>query len=175
MKGGGSRYFLQDVNMAVSCMITEGYHEIPGLHILSQTDTVGAGDSMLAGIAASLAAGERPVKAAEFGNFVAGVTVQKLFQTGTASPEEILNIGSDPDYRYHPELASRPWQARYYNDTEIEIVNEIPRNVAITHAIFDHDGTISTLSQGWEEIMEPMMVRAIIGEEDTSFDEYLRQ
>ena len=152
----------------------EGYHKIPGLHILSQIDTVGAGDSMLAGIAASLAAEETPFKSAELGNFVAGVTVQKLFQTGTASPKEILNIGSDPDYRYRPELASRPWQARYYNDTEIEVVNEIPRNVEITHAIFDHDGTISTLRQGWEEIMEPMMVRAIIGEENTTFDEYLR-
>lgn len=152
----------------------EGYHEVPGLQIFSQMDIVGAGDSMLAGISASLAAGENPVTAAELGNFVAGVTVQKLFQTGTASPEEILNIGSDPDYRYRPELASRPWQARYYNNTEIEIVNEIPRNLEITHAIFDHDGTISTLRQGWEEIMEPMMMRAVIGEDDNVVDEPLR-
>ncbi len=152
----------------------EGYHEIPGLQILSQTDTVGAGDSMLAGISAALAAGENPVRAAEFGNFVSGVTVQKLFQTGTASPEEILNIGSDPDYRYRPELAFNPWQARYYNNTEIEIVNAIPQNLEITHAIFDHDGTISTLRQGWEEIMEPMMVRAIIGVDDNTIDEHIR-
>ena len=55
-------------------------------------------DSMLAGLATALAAGAHPVKAAELGNLVAGVTVRKLLQTGTASPEEILDIGSDPEY-----------------------------------------------------------------------------
>ena len=79
-----------------------GEHVIPGLHILNPTDPVGAGDSMLAGIAAALAAGASPREAAEFGNFVAGVTIQKLFQTGTASPEEIRAIGSAPDYVYEP-------------------------------------------------------------------------
>jgi sugar/nucleoside kinase (ribokinase family) len=69
-----------------------GFHNIPGLRITAQTDTVGAGDSMLAGIAAAMAAGKDAVTAAEFGNLVAGVTVQKLFQTGTASPEEILAV-----------------------------------------------------------------------------------
>jgi len=71
-----------------------GFHNIPGLRITTQTDTVGAGDSMLAGIAAAMAAGKDAVTAAEFGNLVAGVTVQKLFQTGTASPEEILAMNS---------------------------------------------------------------------------------
>lgn len=80
-----------------------GFHEIPGLRITAPNDTVGAGDSMLAGIAATLAAGKDAVTAAEFGNLVAGVTVQKLFQTGTASPEEILAIGTNPDYRANPE------------------------------------------------------------------------
>ena len=31
------------------------------------------------------------------------------------------------------------------------------------HAIFDNDGTISTLREGWEKIMEPLMVRTILG------------
>jgi rfaE bifunctional protein kinase chain/domain len=77
-----------------------GSHNIHGLRISTPTDPVGAGDSMLAGIAASLASGATPAQAAGFGNLVAGVTVQKLFQTGTASPEEILKIGTDPEYRY---------------------------------------------------------------------------
>jgi len=82
---------------------------IPGLHIVNPTDPVGAGDSMLAGMAAALAAGRSPAQAAVFGNFAAGVTVQKLFQTGTASPAEILAIGADPDYVYGPvERRSRP-------------------------------------------------------------------
>ena len=74
-----------------------GYHEIRGLNINGPTDTVGAGDSLLAGITAALALGKDAVTAAEFGNLVAGVTVQKLCQTGTASPKEILEIGTSFD------------------------------------------------------------------------------
>ena len=35
---------------------------------------------------------------------------------------------------------------------------------AIKAALFDFDGTLSTLRHGWEEIMEPMMVEFIAGE-----------
>jgi rfaE bifunctional protein kinase chain/domain len=72
-----------------------GIMENPGLLILSRIDTVGAGDSYLAGAAAALAAGYSLEDAAALGTLVAGVTVQKLFQTGTATPEEILAIGQD--------------------------------------------------------------------------------
>jgi rfaE bifunctional protein kinase chain/domain len=146
-----------------------GIHEVPGLQILGRIDTVGAGDSALAGIAASLAAGADPVSAAELGNFAAGVTVKKLFITGTANPGEILAIGANPDYVCNPELADDPRAARFHEDTEIEVVGPAglggpggagPRPV---HAIFDNDGTISTLREGWEKIMEPVMIRSILG------------
>jgi rfaE bifunctional protein kinase chain/domain len=150
-----------------------GIQAVPGLHIIHATDPVGAGDSMLAGIAAALAAGAAPLEAATFGNFVAGVTVQKLFQTGTASPAEILAIGSDPDYVYEPELADDARHAQYVPGTVIEIVAPLTGRRRITHAIFDHDGTISTLRQGWEAVMEPMMIRAILGERYASADETL--
>jgi rfaE bifunctional protein kinase chain/domain len=70
-----------------------GFHEISGLRLTGRVDPVGAGDSMVAGTAAALATGAPLAKAAELGNISAGITVQKLFQTGTASPEEILAIG----------------------------------------------------------------------------------
>jgi len=140
-----------------------GMHEIPGLQILGRIDTVGAGDSALAGIAAALAAGSDPVSAAALGNFAAGVTVKKLFVTGTASPAEILAIGTDPDYVCNPELADDPRAARFHGETEIEIVGPVTAMHRPTHAIFDNDGTISTLREGWERIMEPVMIRAILG------------
>ena len=68
---------------------------MPGLMILSRVDTVGAGDSYLAGAASALAAGYGMAEAATLGTYVAGVTVQKLFQTGTATPEEIMAIRSE--------------------------------------------------------------------------------
>ncbi len=149
----------------------EGLHEVPGLVILTPVDPVGAGDSMVAGIAAALAAGETPLGAAELGNFAAGVTVQQLRQTGTASPQQILAIGTDPDYRYRPDLALSPHRARFLQDTEIELVGPLPPRPAIRHAVFDHDGTISTLRQGWEAVMEAVMLRCILGERYEEIDE----
>ncbi|MEJ5296981.1 MAG: PfkB family carbohydrate kinase [Armatimonadota bacterium] len=150
-----------------------GIEEIPGIQVLSRTDPVGAGDSFLAGAAAALAAGCPPGGAALLGNFAASVTVRKLRQTGTASPAEILEVGSDPDYVYFPELAEDIRRARYLPGTEFEVVTQIPEGFRPTHAIFDHDGTISTLRQGWEEIMEPMMVRAVLGPRFEGADESL--
>ncbi|HZK92566.1 MAG TPA: PfkB family carbohydrate kinase [Prolixibacteraceae bacterium] len=150
-----------------------GISEIPGLMILSKVDTVGAGDSYLAGAASSLAAGYEMETAAQIGSFVAGVTVQKLFQTGTASPEEILRIGTDPDFIFASELAEDKRHANYLPDTEIEIITKWKDKPQIKHAIFDHDGTISTLREGWELIMGPMMIKAILGDKFLDADESL--
>jgi rfaE bifunctional protein kinase chain/domain len=156
------------------CMVADNdrVDSVPGLHIVEQTDPVGAGDSMVAGIAAALAVGCNPLEAATFGNVVAGVTVQKLHQTGTASPDEIRAIGTSPDYVYLPEKADDPRSAVYWQDTEIETVTDrVSGGHQISHAIFDHDGTISVLREGWEKIMEPMMLRAVLGPVYDSADE----
>lgn len=150
-----------------------GIQNIYGLMILSRVDPVGAGDSYLAGAAATLAADYNMKIAAEIGSFVAGVTVQKLFQTGTATPEEIIEIGTDPDYIYNPELADDTRHAHFWKNSEIEIINEWSYALNIQHAIFDHDGTISTLREGWEKIMVPMMMKAIMGKYFQNADEYL--
>jgi len=148
------------------CLVRDedGLHEIAGLLISGPTDPVGAGDAMLSGIAAALAAGSNPEAAAEIGNFAAAVTVRKLYQTGTASPHEILAIGAEPDYRYRPDLASAPGAARLLPGSEIEVVTPLRSAATVRYLLFDNDGTISTLRQGWELVMEPMMVEAVLGE-----------
>jgi sugar/nucleoside kinase (ribokinase family)/phosphoglycolate phosphatase-like HAD superfamily hydrolase len=148
-----------------------GISEVPGLMIISKVDTVGAGDSYLAGAASALAAGYSMETSAHIGTFVAGVTVQKLFQTGTATPEEILKIGQDPDYVYCSELADDIRHARFFEDTEIEIIHAWKEKPRIIHAIFDHDGTISTLREGWELIMAPVMIKAVLGDKYKEADE----
>jgi rfaE bifunctional protein kinase chain/domain len=150
-----------------------GISESPGLMILAKVDTVGAGDSYLAGAASALAAGYSMEIAAKIGTFVAGVTVQKLFQTGTATPEEILEIGMDPDFIHSPELAEDVRKAGYLADSEIEIIHKLTGKLHVTHAIFDHDGTISTLREGWELIMAPMMIKAILGDKFSEADDLL--
>lgn len=82
-------------------------------------------------------------------------------------------MGSNADFIYYPELAQHPRQARYADGTEVELINERLPRLAIRHAIFDHDGTISTLREGWERIMEPMMIKAILGNGHATVDETL--
>ncbi len=153
----------------------EGMHEIPGIQIMNKIDTVGAGDTTISAIALCLAAGIPPADAARFANFAAAVTVQKLYTTGTATAEEILEIAKDVDYNYHPELAEDIRQAQYIPDTEFEVCNpSILLGMGnIKHAIFDHDGTVSTLREGWEKIMEPVMIKAILGDQYLTADKAL--
>ena len=65
---------------------------IPGLKVDQKIDTVGAGDSVSAGIVPTLCClgKDRVVDAAYFGNLVASITITKIDTTGTASPTEIL-------------------------------------------------------------------------------------
>ncbi len=152
-----------------------GIQEVPGIQILKKLDTVGAGDTTSSALALCLAAGVTPYEAAQFANLAAAVTVQKIFQTGTASSEEILDLAPNADYISQPELAEDIRQAQYLPGTEIEIctdVHSLPRG-RIKHAVFDHDGTISTLRQGWEQVMEPVMVKAILGDQYQNAEETL--
>jgi rfaE bifunctional protein kinase chain/domain len=146
-------------------------HEIPALHIVNPTDPVGAGDTSVSAIAAALATGATPLEAAELGNFASAVTVQKLRTTGTASPAEILAVGADPDFVYEPELADDPRLARRAPDSELELVTaDLPRR-GVRHVLFDFDGTISVLRQGWEPVMHDVFLRAILGPRYGSADE----
>jgi rfaE bifunctional protein kinase chain/domain len=144
---------------------------VPGIQVLQQVDPVGAGDAVVSALAAALAAGAPPATAAVLANVAAMITVKKLQTTGTASPAEIMAAAPELNYIFRPELANSPRHARYVAGTEIEIVSEEPTDLAIKHCIFDHDGTLSTLREGWEKIMEPMMLHAILGKQHNSVDE----
>jgi len=169
---------------------------IPGIQTMKNTDPVGAGDTIIAALAASLAVGATYEEAGKIANYAGTVVVQKLRQTGTATGQEILELGSNPipatmtthrrmrvislrdmaDYLYNPELAEDIRKAKYLNNAHIEIVDDNFEKRRIVHAVFDHDGTISTLRQGWENIMGPVMVKAILGEHyhQATEDEYLQ-
>jgi len=174
-RDSGKPVFLTRGNRGILVADGEGLHEIPGIQILKKIDTVGAGDTVISALCVALAAGVKPVEAAEFANYAAAVTVQKLFQTGTASGEEILEVCENADFIHQPELAEDIRQARYLAGTEIELCHpaETLALGRIKHAIFDHDGTISSLRQGWEQIMEPVMVKAILGSRYQTADETL--
>ena len=71
------------------------FTHVPGIPLDSEIDPVGAGDSVSAGLVATLCSlrtsqEAAAVAAAYFGNLVASITVTKIGTTGTASPAEIL-------------------------------------------------------------------------------------
>jgi len=152
-------------------------HLVPGILVFGQTDPCGAGDTTTATLTAALASGATLSEAIEIGNFAAAIVVQKIRQTGTATPDEIITLARECDYVYRPEIAEDIRKSQYWQGSEIEIVNSDLLSGAnpVKHVIFDHDGTISTLRQGWEEIMEPVCVKAILGEHYLDAPEELYQ
>jgi len=68
----------------------ENQIHVPAIRVEGEIDPVGAGDSCTAGIVSALCAGASPEEAAFLGNIVASITVKKIGETGTASPEEVL-------------------------------------------------------------------------------------
>lgn len=133
-----------------------------GLSLLTELDTVGAGDSFFSGFALSLAGGLTIGQALHIGNSVAGVTVQKLHQTGTCSPEELQTIIANRDLTYNadtnPRRVTEPFTMEVITD-----LKSIEKRPALEYAVFDHDGTISVLREGWEEVMEKCMMQAVTG------------
>lgn len=67
-------------------------HLVPAAPVAPPLDTVGAGDSFLSAMTAALAAGASAVEAAQLGHLASAVTIHKLGITGTASPDEILEL-----------------------------------------------------------------------------------
>ena len=65
---------------------------IPAIPSSGPIDIVGAGDSFLAGLAVGYAASRDWVKAAQLGTCCSAVSIRKIGQTGSATPEEIAEI-----------------------------------------------------------------------------------
>ncbi|MGC3955343.1 MAG: PfkB family carbohydrate kinase [Propionicimonas sp.] len=132
----------------------------------SRVDPVGAGDCVTATVATMLAAGAAAHEAGEVANLAAAITVKQLQSTGAhaVSPAAIGEI-AESDRIYAPGLAADATRARIAPGTAFEIVDPagLRRESRFRHAIFDHDGTLSTLREGWEAVMAPMMLKAILG------------
>ena len=152
----------------------DGQYDVPGIELPGLADSVGAGDAALAGFAAGWAAGAAPLEAGLLANHAAAITTRQMQTTGTATPAQLRALGAAPDYVHRPRLAAQPSLARYLPGTNLEIVTDRRITGHIRHAIFDHDGTISTLRHGWEAIMEPMMLKAIMGPRAAGCDDATR-
>ncbi|RLI35844.1 sugar kinase [Candidatus Bathyarchaeota archaeon] len=75
---------------ALLIMDRERQYHLPAAPAEPPIDPTGAGDTFIATVATSLAGGADPLEAGMLANLAAGVVVKKLNQTGTATPNEIL-------------------------------------------------------------------------------------
>ena len=100
--------------------------ETQGISLSGPKDTVGAGDAFLAGLTLCLAAGRTLEESLFTGNCAASVSVTKLFETGHPRVEEVIEMGSSPDYRYNPDLAYDNRKAVYIKDSPIELIGLKP-------------------------------------------------
>jgi phosphoglycolate phosphatase-like HAD superfamily hydrolase len=63
---------------------------------------------------------------------------------------------------------------RYLPGTNIELINEGIERGNIKHVLFDFDGTISLIREGWQQVMIPMMVEILLETPGAESEEEIR-
>lgn len=71
-----------------------------------------------------------------------------------------MSVFEEPDFR--PTEAATA-ESRFLPGTSIEIIREVDRAAPPEHVLFDFDGTLSLVREGWPEVMVPMMVEVLQG------------
>ncbi len=66
---------------------------------------------------------------------------------------------AERDYRQEWPL---PVRTRFLPGTSIEIVRDIPRGSPPEHVLFDFDGTLSLIREGWMEVMVPLLAEKLL-------------
>ncbi len=151
------------------CLVSskDNVYEIPGVVVSGPVDTVGAGDAFLSGTAIAFASGLDLPSAASLGALVASVTIRKVQQPGTATQNELRTAAQHAEFRLAPLRVRTSAHSACTSGPGVEVIRVIPDELR-TCAIFDHDGTISVLREGWEPVMFRLMVDAILGGDRSS-------
>jgi phosphoglycolate phosphatase-like HAD superfamily hydrolase len=81
----------------------------------------------------------------------------------------------EDDYRPVAEVAAK---ARMLPGSGVEVIREVCRSRPPGHVLFDFDGTLSLVREGWPEVMVPMMVEVLqqtgTGESTEQLDRLVR-
>jgi phosphoglycolate phosphatase len=80
-----------------------------------------------------------------------------------------MNIDEDSGVNYRPHLeedylriATGDMHSRFLPGTSVEIVRETAPGIPFQHVLFDFDGTLSLVREGWSEVMVAMMTEEIL-------------
>lgn len=126
-------------------------------HVLPPIDTVGAGDSFVAGYSVGISAGLDRGRAIALGNAVSMITITKLHTTGSASIEEIKKALDNSGYVYNIDYS---YPTRLTD--EMEIITSCNPSHQFSIGVFDFDGTLSILREGWQKIMQETLCAIIL-------------
>lgn len=138
------------------------HHNAPGFHSIHITKGDGY-PAFVAGVVLGVLAEYSPIEILHVATLFAGVILnqQKLTYSNALTLVKSCNL------RYNCELAGNIYQANYIPNTDIEVINQEALQRANGYpivAIFDLDGTISTLRVGWDEVMRRRMIEFIAGD-----------
>ncbi|MBK8946210.1 MAG: HAD hydrolase-like protein [Ignavibacteriae bacterium] len=149
---------------------------VPGIYLTGEIDKLGSGNACVSTFAACLGSGASINKSLEIANLAFAIIAKQIKKIGSVTQVEILKLAEESYYNYDLALAYDPRKAKYFENSEIEIVGELPQNISIQNVILDHDGTISTLREGWETVMHKVMIEEICGDklQEISSNEYNR-
>ncbi|HZJ87731.1 MAG TPA: HAD family hydrolase [Sphaerochaeta sp.] len=144
------------------------YSEL-GFHLIKEAAGEQVREAFLAGFAASTVAGGSFAEAVAVGNLAKGVSIQPFNYPTGVTLENLLALSESVERRYEPLLASDSRLASYIEGSEIEVIDSSYRtsrtNSYPVAAIFDLDGTLSTLREGWDTVMHETMVGYITGDQ----------
>lgn len=86
--------------------------------------------------------------------------------------DEHTHTYEEADYR--PAVAPPP-QSIFIPGTQIEIIRPIDSPGIYRHALFDFDGTLSLIREGWPDVMIPMMVEILLATGTTETPQELEE
>lgn len=92
-----------------------------------------------------------------FGDSTAGHKTWLTFQTSLDGGKTGLFMTSDSREQAYPHTVERAESTAFLPGTNIEIIRPGRRRTPPRHVIFDFDGTLSLIREGWPEVMVPMM------------------
>ena len=82
-----------------------------------------------------------------------------------SNPEIVSNKANEDDYN---RIVYGDFSSRFLPGSSVEIIGEFSLKKPPSYALFDFDGTLSLIREGWQDIMISMMVEALL---ETGTDE----
>lgn len=136
-----------------------------GFHLIKEADHRHTIEAFLAGSAIAVINGGSSTDVLKIATLASGVALQPYNFPAGVTLASVKELATTTQRRYAPTLAHDVRLATYLEGTDIEIIEPTPKRGRYPiAAIFDLDGTLSVLREGWEPVMRDAMVRFITGD-----------